>query len=134
MARQQADNSQYRFNEAGQVVEPPATRWEITTNLDEPLRCPYCLSELPLHKFTKRTKSGKISQLCVCPVCNNGVRMRTLTTNMSIKDYAEWIVWYPFGAFWHKVPYDLWRRNLEQIIPYSEFLKYYYAAKSKYLS
>jgi hypothetical protein len=120
------DKSQLLFSAtSGQEVELKANPSKFATitqkGIDPYLnvRCPFCLSHLPLTKFliTLLDKKGRSKGFDrgrgKCPQCGQGMQLRTLTSmrkwmlartpEEGVKQYAAWVYAYRSSGFFQKI-------------------------------
>jgi transcription elongation factor Elf1 len=77
--------------------------------------CAFCLYANHHWYFETKLKNGKASRMLECPNCKLRFRQSSLIKQIEFTpdSYAKWIVEYPFKDFWHKINFDLWKKNLQ---------------------
>src|SRR3990172_2088688 len=64
---------------------------------DKIVFCPFCLNFTQLWRF--KFKHG----FRICPNCLNSMTLKTLITNMTTEQFAQWVFDYRFSGFWSKI-------------------------------
>lgn len=108
------DKVQTIFGEKGKVRHRPEYTVESGFTLDVSMKvhCPFCLYDDKLQAFLVSTKKGLSQSRAKCPICNNGMLMRSLTAEMTPEEYAQWCFEYSGSGFWQKVPFNTWKERL----------------------
>jgi transcription elongation factor Elf1 len=93
------------------VPEPPdktqTVSIEYTTKI---FACPFCLYRGDITKFYVRIKKGVSDKQFKCPDCGEIMRRDTLTKDMSIEQYAQWM--YDTRG-WERVKFAVWKQRLK---------------------
>lgn len=87
----------------------------VSANYNQMVMCPFCLHAAKLQAFLVSTKKGISQSKAACPECKNGMMMKSLTTEWSPEEYADWVYNYRSMGFWQKVPFNLWKERLHKI-------------------
>lgn len=87
----------------------------FTLDVSQIVMCPFCLYQGKLQQFLISTKKGISQSRAQCPECKNGMIMKSLTTDMTPEEYAEWCFAYSASGFWRKVPFERWKSRLAAI-------------------
>lgn len=54
--------------------------------------CPYCGCITELHKYMQKYSSGEYQTKFVkCPICEERMKLQTLTSNMGANEWGEWL-------------------------------------------
>lgn len=77
--------------------------------------CPFCLYVGNIQKFLVSTKKGVSQKTAKCPDCGNTMRMKTLTYDFTIEQFAQWCCQYALSGFWKKVPFQKFNRRLKEL-------------------
>jgi hypothetical protein len=93
------------------------------------VRCPFCLHDDRLQAFLVSTKKGISQARAECPECHNGMMMKSLTSEWTPEQYAEWAYPYAGSGFWQKVPFETWKKRLHEIGWSHRFWERYKALK-----
>ena len=91
--------------------------------------CPFCLFYAKMGAFLISTKKGFHRGLGKCSDCNQKMQLRTLTSEWTIEEYAEWCYNYSVSGFWQKVPYQKWSSRLKKMGWAQKFWNRYKALK-----
>jgi len=102
-----------------------------TANMTDIVTCPFCLYFGKIQEFLVSTKKGISQSKAACPQCKNGMMMRSLISEMSIEDYAEWCYEYSGSGFWQKVPFRTWAERLRKLGWAYKFWKKYRQLKGE---
>jgi hypothetical protein len=127
LQRTKADESQTVLSHSlkpEQRVVPPKVQ-VITEWLNPTYLCPFCLHEGPMSDYEFKTPKGKVSKRKLCPDCNNSMLERTLTTEMTVNEYALFVFNYALSGFWEKVNYSKFCERLRKLGISYEFWKKY---------
>lgn len=128
------DYIQTYFNDDGKLIYYPQSEWQIDNHLFELFRCPFCLYETRLYRFILRKRDGKYSRMCKCLECNVKFHLLSLVTDMTLSQYAKWIVDYPYAEFWRRCKFDVWVERLYKIDAHKQFWESYHSEKSKVIT
>jgi hypothetical protein len=81
--------------------------------------CPYCANNAPLVQYLIKKASGEYNnKRCKCPLCNEGIKLATLKSDMSAHEWGEWIYLNirvynsPHFHFYDKWQHDIFFINL----------------------
>lgn len=77
--------------------------------------CPFCLHRAKISMFLKPTKKGFHKGLGLCRECQQQMQLKTLASEMTPEQFAEWVVEYPAGYFWKKCHFDIFNKRLKKI-------------------
>jgi len=95
------------------LVDRPEVRFTYE-EIDPKVMCPYCLFESPLSHFKIILANGKESKRKKCPDCGTIMFQETLTREMSVKEFANWVFEYmPYG-FWQKIDFQKFSKRLQE--------------------
>jgi len=112
-----ADKQQTTFDILGKLkpsqMQQAKTVVDIKT--DQIVACAYCLWQGALYKFLIKTKKGYHQSQAQCPSCGNKQLIRTLTTDMTPEEYAEWMYSNMQYGGWSKVPFTKWKERLAEL-------------------
>jgi hypothetical protein len=105
---------------------------ETLLPLDKEVSCPFCLALVEFRKFLVSTKTGISRSMGKCPLCGQGMYLKSLTlmANTTARGYAKWVFNYK-GGFWHKINFSQWKGRLQLIGWTQEFWDEYKALKSE---
>jgi transcription elongation factor Elf1 len=111
------DKQQTQFTKSGAVVLNPNVNAKIEQkkiDFTKKVTCPFCLTWTQLSKFLISTKKGYNQGLGKCSECGHNMRLGTLFNlgRWTPEEYAKFVVEYPAGAFWKRVPFETWKRRL----------------------
>lgn len=87
----------------------------VTDETNKQVMCAYCLYTGKLSEFLISTKKGFHKSQAKCPDCKNGQLIKTLSTNMTPEEYAEFIYSNKGYGVWQKMPFAKWKERLYQI-------------------
>lgn len=108
------DKHQLRLGTDGKLKPLKAMQVTQFTSVNYNMRvmCPFCLHDDKLQAFLVSTKKGISQSKAACPECKNGMMMKSLTTEWTPEQYAEWVYDYRKSGFWQKVPFSKWKERL----------------------
>ena len=87
------------------------------------LMCPYCLFQAPVSKFLIKLKSGVYSEKRgMCSDCGKVMNMRTLTMEMTVEKFAEWVL---DTMAWERISFDKFRTRLKEMGIAWQFWEHY---------
>jgi hypothetical protein len=111
------DKHQARFSKDSSVALVPRTKIKIfaTLNVNMKVMCPFCLKQDKLQLFLISTKKGISQKMAKCPECRNGMRMESLTADMTPEQFAEWVFEYSGSGYWQKVKFHTFKDRLYKI-------------------
>lgn len=91
--------------------EPPEQTQTITIDYTTKIFCcPFCLYRGDITKFYVKIKKGVSEKRFKCPECGEVMRRETLTKDMTIEQYAQWV--YDTGA-WERIKFSTWKKRLK---------------------
>ena len=131
--RIKADESQTVLSHSlkpDQRVTPPKVQ-VVTEFFNPKYLCPFCLHEGPMSDYEFKTPKGKVSKRKRCPECNNSMIERTLTSEMTVKEFASFVFGYSVDGFWKKVNYSKFCERLRKLGISYEFWQEYKKLKGK---
>lgn len=104
---------------------------EILLPLNKQVSCPFCLGLSEFRKFLVSTKQGISRSMGKCPLCSEGMYLKTLSmmSKTNAAGYAEWV--FNYRGFWKKINFNQWKGRLQMIGWTSEFWDAYKALKGK---
>lgn len=110
----QDDKHQLRLGTDGKLKPSKAQMVTVTVSVDYNMRvmCPFCLYDDKLRAFLVSTKKGISQARAQCPECHNGMMMKSLTTEWTPEEYAEWVYPYAGSGFWQKCKFSIWKERL----------------------
>ena len=111
-------------------ITPPKMQTKIEW-LNPTYLCPFCLHEGPMSDYEFKTPKGKISKRKRCPECNNTMLERSLTQEMTVKEYALFVFFYSLSGFWKKVKFGQFCERLRKLGISYEFWQEYKKLKGK---
>jgi hypothetical protein len=100
--------------------------------MNKPVTCPFCLGLSEFHRFLMSTKQGISHSLGVCPLCGQGLQLKTLKlmSECTPEQFAEWI--HKYKGFWRKVTnFNRFRDRLWIMGWTKPFWRRYYALKAE---
>ena len=77
--------------------------------------CPFCFHIAKIQMFLKSTKKGYHKGLGLCRECQQQMQLKTLASEMTPEQFAEWVVEYPAWAFWQKCKFKKFNERLKKI-------------------
>jgi transcription elongation factor Elf1 len=77
--------------------------------------CPFCFHKDDIGIYLISTKKGFHKSLGKCPECGNEMQIKTLTADMSIEQYAEFVFGYSKSGFWQKINFKKFNERLKAI-------------------
>lgn len=93
--------------------------------------CPFCLHIGKLQQFLVSTKKGISQKTAKCPECHNTMRMKTLTYDFTVEQFAKWCAEYALSGYWQKVPFEKFNRRLKMLGIRYRFWKAYKTFKGE---
>lgn len=78
-------------------------------------RCPFCLNPNKINAYLISTKKGYDKRLGHCPACNNNMMLKTLTSDMTPEQFADFVFEYSRQGFWQKVSFKVFNQRLAEI-------------------
>jgi len=88
---------------------------EVTVAHKSIYLCPFCLHRGKIEEYLISTKKGYHKGLGKCPECNNKMQLKTLTSNMTPEQFAEYAHGYRTSGYWSKVPFSKFNERLKEI-------------------
>lgn len=88
---------------------------KITETFTGVYRCPFCLHLNKINAFLISTKKGYDKRLGHCPECNNNMMIKTLTSEMTPEQFADFAFDYSRQGYWQKVPFAKFSERLAVI-------------------
>lgn len=110
------DRAQSVLTELGAAPNP--RRYTVTaSSLVDPnkkVTCPFCLGLEQFRGFLVSTKKGFSRSLGKCPLCGEGMRLKTLMDMLKWgpREYAEFVAPYASEGFWKKCKWETWKKRL----------------------
>lgn len=129
MKRRKLSRSQKKLS-----VDEPKPSFTVEVQQIEPwmtYRCPFCLGEYPSYRFEVHLKSGKKSGKGICPECGQHFLWKTLVSDMTPVQYAEWLYSYMGYGGYQKVSWEKLKLRLKQMGIANTFWEAWKAAKNK---
>jgi transcription elongation factor Elf1 len=77
--------------------------------------CPFCLHSDKIGNFLISTKKGYHKGLGKCPECGNQMQIKSLTSDWTPEQYAEFMYEYSGQGGWQKVKFQVWSYRLNKI-------------------
>jgi len=77
--------------------------------------CPFCLHSDPINKFLISTPKGYDKRLGLCPECKNKMMIKTLTSNWTPEQFADFVADYARQGFWQKCKFQVFNQRLRAI-------------------
>lgn len=112
------DKSQTVFSPEG-LKPNPITRvikvMDTVLPLMKKVTCPFCLGLSPFRQYLVSTKKGISKSVGKCPLCDQGMFLKTLVgmDSWTATQYAGWVQPYSRNGFWKKVNFEVWKRRLQ---------------------
>lgn len=131
--KSQDDKKQARLGTDGKMKPSKEQMITITTSFDYMMMvsCPFCLHDDKLQAFLVSTKKGISQKKAACPECNNGMMMKSLTSDWTPEQYAEWVFDYRKSGFFQKCPFQKWKKRLYEKGMAKRFWEKYNALKDE---
>ena len=127
------DKTQMVFCSSGIKVNPNVVvvAHETLLPLNKQVSCPFCLGLSEFRKFLVSTKQGISRSMGKCPLCGQGLYLKTLFTmsKTNAKGYAEWV--FSYKGFWKNINFSQWKGRLQLMGWTREFWDAYKALKSE---
>jgi transcription elongation factor Elf1 len=112
-----------RYDKAQAILTPEGVgpnpraysmRAQVLVEPQKKVTCPFCLGLEEFRLFLVSTKKGLSRSLAKCPLCLNGMRLKTLVDMLKwdAKKYAEFVAPYASDGFWKKCKFDVWKKRL----------------------
>jgi hypothetical protein len=104
---------------------------ETLLPLEKQVSCPFCLGLSEFRKFLVSNKQGISSSLGKCPLCGNGLYLKTLfmMAKTDAKGYAKWV--FNYKGFFKKINFSQWKGRLKLIRWTQEFWDVYHVLKGE---
>ena len=92
-----------------------AMKTDVIIFTEKKVTCPFCLGLEQFGKFLTSTKKGFSHSDGKCPLCGQGMRLKTLLQmgKMTAREYAEWVQPYSHSGFFQKIDYTVWKNRLK---------------------
>jgi ribosomal protein S27AE len=115
--RARDDKQQLTFGSSGKVEQRKrmVTVTDSTLPVNMLVMCPFCLYQARLQRFLVSTSKGISHLKAQCPDCGNGMMMKSLTSEWTPEQYAEFVYPYAGSGFWQKCKFETWKKRLAQI-------------------
>lgn len=94
--------------------------------------CPFCLHTGKINAYLISTKKGYDKRLGHCPECNNNMMLKTLLTDMTPEQFADFAYGYSTQGYWQKVPFAKFNERLKLIGWQERFWNKYRELKGSY--
>jgi len=111
--KQSPDQTKLYIQKSGEMKPMRARAKVETTYKTRQFLCPYCLYLATITKFLIKLKHGNYSEKRFhCPDCGQIMNKDTLVREMSIEEYAEWIL--DAGA-WERISFKKFKTRLRSM-------------------
>jgi len=97
-----------------QVIHPKPAKKDVTT-ITGTFMCPFCLHLGPISEYLVSTKKGISQGKALCPECKQGMMMRSLTSEWTPEEFAEWVYPYTRSGFWQKCSFKKFNERLKRL-------------------
>ncbi|MBU1067743.1 hypothetical protein KKE60_08145 [Patescibacteria group bacterium] len=87
----------------------------ITETYTGAYMCPFCLHSDRINAYLISTKKGYHKGLGHCPECNNQMQIKTLTSDMTPEQFAQFAYEYSSQGYWQKVKFEQFNNRLHAI-------------------
>jgi len=77
--------------------------------------CPFCLHSERINAFLISAKKGYDKRLAQCPECKQKMMIKSLTSNWTPEEYAQFMYDYARQGGWKKVQFKVWSYRLKKI-------------------
>jgi hypothetical protein len=93
--------------------------------------CPFCLFEAQRYEFAARRKNGRLKGKARCPECRLDMYTSSVVSEMTLEEFAKWIVDYPYALYWRRANFDALMNRLWRFGGKTRFWDAYHKAKSQ---
>jgi hypothetical protein len=124
------DRAQTVLTEKGAAPNPRTftVKHLALPDLNKRVTCPFCLGLEKFRLFLVSTKKGYSRSMGKCPLCGEGMRIKTLTDMLKWgpREYAQFVAPYASDGFWKKCKWEVWKERLALMKWTEEFWSRYH--------
>ena len=130
-ARQDKLQAQLNPQSLSFIKKKPKPQEAVITTYEGEYYCPFCLHKDRMEKYLISTKKGYDRRLGLCPECKNKMMIKTLVTQMTPEQFAEFAYDYRMSGYWQKVPFSTFNKRLWELGIAERFWTRYRALKGE---